>query len=292
MIFLVCGRLGFLCLKKAIEMECQISAVFSTKSSQDVISLCKEQGIPFYLGNPRNESADSFMHDKICEIIFSINYLYIVEKKIIDMAGRYAINIHGSLLPKYRGRTPHVWAIINGETSTGVTAHIMENEVDTGPVVTQLQIPIEETDTGATLLKKFEIVYPDLLEGIILDIREGDLELERQDSRFSTYFGKRTPEDGGINWSWSRRRIIDWVRALAPPYPGAHSFYKEHKIIFSRAQDSDTGFHYLDANGTILGIEEDRIVVKCGTGAIALSVFRNESQHEFKIGEILGNETD
>jgi methionyl-tRNA formyltransferase len=96
------------------------------------------------------------------DLILSINYLFLLDEEMISKLP-LAINIHGSLLPKYRGRTPHVWSIINGETKTGVTAHIIDADCDTGDIVKQIVVPIEKDDTGATILEKYEKIYPELL---------------------------------------------------------------------------------------------------------------------------------
>ena len=154
----------------------------------------------------------------------------------------YAINIHGSLLPKYRGSTPHVWAIINGEKEAGITAHFIDESVDNGDIVHQIKVPIQDDDTGAMILKKYNQQYPLLIKKILIDIKCDSLKVRAQDATKATYFGKRTPEDGHINWNWSKERIRNWIRAQAHPYPGAFFFINNVKVIVNKASFCDLGF--------------------------------------------------
>jgi len=203
--------------------------------------------------------------------LFSINYLFLIEQDLIDLPSQYAINIHGSLLPKYRGRTPHVWAIINGETKTGITAHLINEKVDDGHIVHQIKVPILPSDTGASMLEKFAIQYPKMIDKILNDIENNSLVITPQDTTKAVYFGKRTPEDGAINWAWNRERIYNWIRAQAKPYPGAFTFYEENKIIVHHAEMIDMGFHYQQTNGLILAQTATTICVKTTNGVLRLS---------------------
>src|SRR5690606_11116288 len=99
------------------------------------------------------------------DVLFSINYLFLIERDVLSQDPR-VVNLHGSLLPKYRGRTPHVWAIINNESHTGVTAHLVDEGCDTGPIILQREVPIEYTDTGATILLKFSSLYPEIIADV------------------------------------------------------------------------------------------------------------------------------
>jgi methionyl-tRNA formyltransferase len=188
------------------------------------------------------------------------------------------------LLPKYRGRTPHVWAIINGETKTGITAHLIDEGCDTGAIINQIIVDIEPEDTGAIVLEKYKKLYIPLVESVLTSYQESSLEFNAQDETKATFFGKRTPEDGRIDWNWSVDRIINWIRAQAYPYPGAFLIYKNERVIVDKATHSDHGFHYQMKNGTILYTFP--LVVKCATGAIQLDELRG-AKHNFQINEIL-----
>lgn len=268
---LVSGGLGLTILEDIAASEYELTAVFTNKNSTAIVDFCKKNSLPFFAKNPRNGAATNFIKNINCDILLSVNYLYIVEKNLLHLPRQYAINLHGSLLPKYRGRTPHVWAIINGEKEAGVTAHLMTEGVDEGDILEQKVIPISENNTGAEILSEYQKIYPKLVKSVLQKAKQGKLQPLAQDNSQATYFGKRSPADGRINWDWSKERIRNWVRAQAHPYPGAFAFYKEQKIGIHRADFSNNGFHYEQPNGTILASDNQSLIVKTCNGALRLS---------------------
>lgn len=284
---LVSGKLGIQSLQYIHQNSHHVSAVFTDKNSFEVIRFCKSKDIPLYIGNPRNGKSAAFIRRLECDILLSINYLFIIEQDLIDLPRQYAINIHGSLLPKYRGRTPHVWAIINGENETGITAHLIAEGVDRGAIVKQIKIPIREQDKGVDILTKFQVLYPKLIDSVLSDIKENRIELITQDETKATYFGKRTPADGKINWEWSKERIRNWIRAQSKPYPGAFSYYENSKLVIHWAEYCDEGYHYQDLNGSILRVLKDGLIVKTPNGALHISNIEGSESIEFQKGDIL-----
>lgn len=285
LILLCSGNLGETALKH-IHRRRNLQFVFTDKASSSIIRYCSENYIAFYAGNPRSEAAKKIIADLKCNVILSVNYLFIIEADLLAAACDYAINFHGSLLPKYRGRTPHVWAIINGEKETGVTAHLMINNVDTGAIVQQMIVPIEYTDTGFSILNKFSKIYPSLIDAVLNDIEEKKIQLKEQEHSKATYFGKRTAEDGKINWNWQKERIRNWVRAQSAPYPGAFSFYEHEKLIIHEIEYDDFGFNYDDPNGLILHVDDDPII-KTPNGAVRLIKVESSSKMNFEKGKVL-----
>ena len=217
--------------------------------------------------------------------IISVNYLFILEPDILDRVKNVAVNFHGSLLPKYRGRTPHVWAIINGEKEAGITAHLMNSKCDDGDIVKQIVVPIGENETGADILVKYNSIYPGLVKSIISDIEGNTLKHTPQDTTKATYFGKRTPADGKIIWDWQKERIRNWVRAQAFPYPGAFALFKGNKIIINKVEYSDIGFTDKMDNGLVISVIEGIPYVKTPNGVIKLLGI--EADVEIKSGVIL-----
>jgi methionyl-tRNA formyltransferase len=217
-------------------------------------------------------------------LILSVNYLFIIESDVINLS-KYAINLHGSLLPKYRGRTPHVWAIINNEVETGITAHFIDEKCDTGDIIFQKIIEIKIQDTGASILKKYEEVYPGMIIEILNRIKSGSLKRVKQDETKATFFEKRTPLDGQINWNWHKERIYNWIRAQSYPYPGAYTYYNNEKVIIDEVAFSDFGYSQSFINGLILN-DHPTIIVKTPNGAVELRVIRNPGIM-FKTGEVL-----
>jgi methionyl-tRNA formyltransferase len=269
--FLISGGLGELVLNYFVD-KVEVEFVLTDKGSDNIINICKYNNVPVFAGNPRNSKIDSFLKDLQCDVIASVNYLFIVNKNVIDKAKYLCFNIHGSLLPKYRGRTPHVWSIINNEQQTGITAHKIDEGCDTGEIIKQISIAIESDDTGAIILDKYKEKYIPLIEEIFELFINGKLESYKQDDSKATYFGKRTPEDGRINWDWDFERIRNWVRAQAFPYPGAFTFYEGKKIIIDKVSRSDFGFHFQMENGTILN--SDPLLIKCSNSALKVDLMR------------------
>ena len=280
---LVSGNLGAIVLKNILNTT-PVAFVFTDSKSEKIINFCKIKNIPLFVGNPRNGRSRNFLLENKCSVILSINYLFIIEEDVIKHPTKFAINFHGSLLPKYRGRTPHVWSIINNEQKSGITAHLIDNGCDTGDIIEQIEIEISKTDTGASILNKFNKKYFPLVQKVIDKIENDTISFKPQDHSKATYFGKRTPEDGLIDWNWHKERIFNWVRALSNPYPGAFSFMNGTKIIIDQVSFSNIGFNDGFENGTIL--QTYPLTVKCPNGVIQIDTLR-EKYANFEIGQIL-----
>ena len=205
---------------------------------------------------------------------------------MLDHPDLFSINLHGSLLPKYRGRTPHVWSIINGEKETGITAHLMEKGCDTGDIILQKRIPITSQITGAKILHEFERIYPEMVLDILKKINQNGIIRIKQDEEKATWFGKRTPEDGRINWDWQKERIHNWVRAQAFPYPGAFTKLDDKKVIIDKVEFSDYGFDQRMENGLVLRTNP-YIMVKTPNGVIELTTVRNIEELNVREMDIL-----
>lgn len=280
---LVSGNLGFIALNYLVN-KTNIEIIFTDTKSTDISNLAKELKIPCFIGNPRKsvDLVNNFVSNKSIDILLSVNYLFIIEENIIQLPKLFAINIHGSLLPKYRGRTPHVWAIINGEKETGITAHILDKECDNGDIIKQLSIQIDDNMTGADILKMFTQKYLLIIDLIIEDIESNSINRIKQDKEKATYFGKRTPEDGLINWNWQKERIKNWVRAQSFPYPGAFTLYNKTKIIIDEIKFNDLGYSYDIPNGTIIKIDKLPFV-KTPNGVIEIIKIRNAANTNFEL---------
>lgn len=282
----VSGDLGFIVLQKLCRKRINIECVLTDSHSDSIVEYCAENNLKCFKGNPRGLKASNWLDEQqiAFDYLLSINYLFILEKDILDRAN-VAVNFHGSLLPKYRGRTPHVWAIINGEKECGITAHLMNSKCDDGDIVKQLQIAIDDDDTGALILGKYKDMYPGLVDEIVTMMESGNIPTTKQDITKATYYGKRTPEDGEINWDWQKERIRNWVRAQAKPYPGAFTHLEGEKFTIHKIVYSELGYENTTPNGTIIGISGNNPVVKTQNGAIEIVDFEGASN--FIVGKIL-----
>lgn len=281
------GWLGFETLSK-IAKNYTIQFILTDNKSDRIIDFASSHNIPLFNGNPRDGKGYNFIKDICVDVIVSVNYLFLIEEDIINHSKLLTFNIHGSLLPKYRGRTPHVWAIINGDEKTGITAHIIDEGCDSGKIIHQIEIPIDFNDTGATILEKYSKEYYPLIEKVLKDVANKQIKLKVQNEEEATYFGKRTPLDGEINWNWSKENIRNWIRAQAYPYPGAFTFYKNQKIIIDKASILDIKTSNKQANGEIIQVKP-HVLIKVKNGAIKLDIIRTENC-TFDLGKSFVNE--
>jgi methionyl-tRNA formyltransferase len=171
------------------------------------------------------------------DIIFSFYYRKMIGREILDLPRMGAFNLHGSLLPAYRGRCPVNWVIINGEAQTGVTLHYMIDKLDAGDIVGQKAVAIELLDTAKTLYDKLCRAAKELLDELLPLIKSGQIPRQKQDLKAGSYYGGRRPEDGRIDWNKSADEIYNLIRAVTEPYPGAFALLdNDEKITIWWAQ--------------------------------------------------------
>ncbi|AVX38331.1 bifunctional UDP-4-amino-4-deoxy-L-arabinose formyltransferase/UDP-glucuronic acid oxidase ArnA [Yersinia massiliensis] len=207
------------------------------------------------------------------DIIFSFYYRNMLCDDILSSAPRGAFNLHGSLLPKYRGRAPINWALVNGETETGVTLHQMVNKADAGPIVGQHKVSISDADTALTLHEKMREASQELLRDLLPKMKGTSLHFTPQNEAEASYYGRRTAADGEIHWHKSAFAINNLVRAVTEPYPGAFSYLGQRKLIIWRARPLDIAHEKLP--GTVLSTSP--LVVACGEGALEIVTGQGES---------------
>ena len=155
------------------------------------------------------------------DFLFSFYYRNMLGPELLALPRRGAYNMHGSLLPKYRGRVPVNWAVIMGERETGATLHQMVAKPDAGGIVAQEAVPIGPEDTAAEVFGKVTEAAERVLAHALPGLIAGTARVTLQDLSLGGYYGGRKPEDGRIDWSKSAREVHDLVRGVAPPYPGA-----------------------------------------------------------------------
>ena len=155
------------------------------------------------------------------DFVFSFYYRHMLDLAWLKIPRRGALNMHGSLLPKYRGRAPVHWAILKGETATGASLHYMVEKPDAGGLVDQQSVPILENDTALDVSLKVAQAAQQVLHRSLPKLVDGSALAQPLDLAKGSYFGRRRPEDGRIDWRCPARVIHDLVRAVAPPFPGA-----------------------------------------------------------------------
>ena len=203
------------------------------------------------------------------DFLFSFYYRAMLSPPLIAIARRGALNMHGSLLPNYRGRAPVNWAVLRGERRTGATLHYMAQKPDAGDIVAQQAVPILPDDSAKDVLDKVAVAAEILLDAMLPALVAGTAPRIAQDLRQGSYFGGRTPEDGRIDWSRPAQEIHNLVRAVAPPYPGAFT-----TVAGTRARVLETRIietHSRHTGPSLLEVSNGRVIARCaGGGTLAL----------------------
>lgn len=207
------------------------------------------------------------------EIIFSFYYRTMLSEEILSLAPKGGFNLHGSLLPRYRGRAPINWALLNGETETGATLHKMVKRPDAGDIVNQQKVAISASDTSLTLHKKVLEAAQTLLKEQLPKLKNGTATFTAQNEADASYFGRRTAADGEILWHKSAAEINNLVRAVTEPYPGAFSYLGQRKLTVWCSRVLDT--RHNKQPGTVLSTSP--LVIACGDGALEIVAGQSES---------------
>ncbi|WP_234494080.1 bifunctional UDP-4-amino-4-deoxy-L-arabinose formyltransferase/UDP-glucuronic acid oxidase ArnA [Vibrio maritimus] len=255
-------------LDAGVEIEAVFTHVDDSNENvffESVAKLAAKNGIPVYAPEDVNHP---LWVDKIRamkpDALFSFYYRNMISQEVLDIAPKGGFNLHGSLLPTYRGRAPINWALVNGETETGVTLHKMVQKADAGDIVGQEKIAITDEDTAETLHKRMNAASSDLLSKVLPTIVDGSFTATAQDESKATYFGRRTPADGEIKWSNDSRTVFNLVRAVTEPFPGAFTFLGERKLIIWGAEASDKTYDVTP--GTIVATSP--LTIACAQGSL------------------------
>jgi len=202
------------------------------------------------------------------DLLFSFYYRFMLPETLLKVANSGAFNMHGSLLPKFRGRVPVNWAVLHGETETGATLHEMTVKPDAGAIIDQESVPILPDDTAFEVFRKVTVAAEQTLWRALPHLMAGDA--VRHDNRLAegSYFGGRKPEDGRIDWSKPRAQVYNLIRAVAPPYPGAFCNLAGHQLTIDEARPTaDIGSRAHDTHQTPgLQLRDNRLLGVCGDG--------------------------
>jgi methionyl-tRNA formyltransferase len=232
-------QVGFVCLEELLAQGAEVAAVVTYADDpgenvwwDSVGELARRHGIPVLL--PEDVNAPAFvetLRDLRPDIIFSFYFRDLLSDEILAIPPRGGLNMHGSLLPHYRGRAPVNWVLVNGETETGVTLHYMVRRADAGDIVGQRRVPIAFEDTAHTLYAKIVDAARATLHEAWPLLRDGCAPRRPQDLASGSYVGRRRPEDGRIDWSWPALRCYNLIRAVTHPYPGAFTSLDGRKLF-------------------------------------------------------------
>ncbi len=234
--------------------------------SDSVADLAERHGVPVLVrSRPDDEELMSRLKEADPDIIVANNWRTWLPPEIFTLPRHGTLNVHDSLLPAYAGFSPLIWALINGESEVGVTAHMMNSELDAGDIVLQRSVPVGPTDTGTDLFHKtVDLIGPLTLDALAL-IAAGRADWTKQDRSKASFFHKRSTEDSRIDWAWPAEDIDRLVRAQSDPYPNAFTFYRGERIRILRASVSQA--RYGGTPGRVFIREGDGVVIVAGADA-------------------------
>jgi methionyl-tRNA formyltransferase len=265
-------NVGYRCLSVLLAHGIEIALVVTHEDNpseqiwfESVEALARLHGLP--VAKPADPNDQSFVAQIAAlepDLLFSFYYRSMLSRALLEIPAGGALNVHGSLLPRYRGRVPVNWAVIKGERETGATLHYMVEKPDAGDIVSQQAVPILPDDTAFDVFSKVSVAAEIALDRILPALLAGTARRVPQDLARGSYFGGRKPEDGRIDWRRGAAEIHNLVRGVAPPYPGAFSDVAGRRVrvlrsLLPREQPRRVGF-------PALYCENGRCYAECGDG--------------------------
>jgi methionyl-tRNA formyltransferase len=207
----------------------------------------------------------------------SVSYDQIIRRPLLEVAPLGFVNFHAGKLPNYRGRNVVNWALINGETEIGLTAHFMDEGIDTGDILLQRTLPIGWTDTYGDVLSRVVEAFPDLVADAVSLLERSEVARRPQAHLAGTYFGGRGPGDEWLDWADTSRNLHNKVRAISRPGPGARTRLGDRTVIIWRAFWDPSWPTYLATPGQVVGRKEgEGVVVKTGDSALLVKEIEEE----------------
>ena len=250
-----------------------------------------ENDIPVYQPDSmKTDEAYETLKKENADLFVVAAYGKILPQRILDLAKHGSVNIHASLLPKYRGAAPIQYAIICGETKSGVTTMQMNAGLDTGDMLVKKEVEITPSDTGETLHDKLALIGAEAILETVKQIENGTLSPEKQDDALSTYAPMIDKTTGVLNFNKSASELNNLIRALNS-YPYATTTYNgtRFKVISANVLNKD----FAGKNGEILDVSKDGILVKCAQNAILITDVQFEGKKKMPVSEyIKGNKLD
>lgn len=228
----------FFCVQSEVDI---VALIHSSKagSEQTAQKYADKYGVKrvFHPARKDKEEYNHFLSqikDLNLDVAICYSYDRIFDDSFLSILKEGVYNFHGALLPKYRGQNVLNWVLVNGETRTGMTLHKMDRGIDSGPIVYQKEILIDFEDTAVTLKEKMDRKVLEILNLFLPDIVNESIRTKKQDETLATYFHKRKPSDGEIDWDKTPMEIYNLIRALVSPWPGAYYIHNNRKYVIDR----------------------------------------------------------
>ena len=289
---------GYECLDALLQGRRRVIAVFTHRDNpgeniwfKSVAELARRHRIPVHTPDSVNTPEwIARIRALKPDIIFSFYYRNLIGQDILDLPRLGAFNMHGSLLPKYRGRVPINWAVLNGEIETGATLHYMVKRPDAGDIVDQEAVPIGPRDTAKDVFVKVTAAARKILERRVDAIEQGRAPRRPQDETQATCYGGRKPEDGRIDWHADAPGIFNLIRAVTHPYPGAFTEADGRRLYIWWAEPRE---HCPGAPGEVVSVSP--LCVAAARGGIEITKWQwhgdpeqEGAGHGLRLNQVLG----
>ncbi|NIF73868.1 formyltransferase [Burkholderia sp. Ap-962] len=282
-------NVGVRCLQVLLARGVEVALVVTHEDSPSeniwfgsVASVAREHGIAVITpADPAGAELREAVATAQPDFIFSFYYRHMLPVALLALAARGAYNMHGSLLPKYRGRVPTNWAVLRGETETGATLHEMAAKPDAGAILGQTAVPILPDDTAAQVFDKVTVAAEQTLWRVLPALLAGEAPHLPNDLSQGSYFGGRKPEDGRLDWSKPAAEVYNLIRAVAPPYPGAFTELHGRRFVVARARLAAPGSPAAQAARDLppgLHVSDNALFGVCGDSR-AVSILELREQH-------------
>ena len=273
--------------QSALEILLELAAVeivgvvtrSQSKVNADFVSLAplaQAHGVPTFDAVARSGGGvAAFLRSRTPDVIYCFGWSHLLGQEILSSAPLGVVGFHPAALPRNRGRHPLIWALALGLRETASTFFLMDEGADSGPILAQERVPIGADDDAGRLYAKITETALRQLPLFTAELANGTARPRAQDPAEATYWRKRGPEDGAIDWRMPAGNIRNLVRALGPPYPGAHLVYQGglHKV-WRAALGPPSECHH--EPGKVLEVAGSRILLQCGQGTLWLEAHEPE----------------
>ncbi|UVE49756.1 methionyl-tRNA formyltransferase [Haloferax larsenii] len=308
-VFVTHNDIGRTCLEELIQCGADVPAVYTQpkkKSLSDQISLdsfCAKHDIELHrTGSVNDPKTREQIESYDPEYLFVIGWSRLVNEDVLNIPSVTALGMHPAPLPRGRGRAPIAWSLIKGLDTTAMSFFHLVEEADAGDLVAQHEIPIEVEDDAASLYEKVRVAARDLIRATYDDLKSHDVPRIEQDDSKATWWPKRVPRHGLVDWTKTPEELYDWIRGQSHPYPGAFSYLDGTKVRLwsARPPSDDTVFA---APGEILGVTGNGVEIAAWEGSIVvdrIQVGDDEEttgaalldSYEFEVGQRFENARD
>jgi methionyl-tRNA formyltransferase len=263
---------GVNCLKALLGAGIQIDLVVTHQDDPNenvwfgsVAKLCEDQKIPYITPDANQLIGLTPQLQKLApDYLFSFYYRHIIPAELLACAKIGALNMHGSLLPKFRGRAPVNWAILQGATETGATLHMMEVKPDAGDIVGQSAVSIGPNETATDVFGEVSPEALSVINQVLPELLQGHIPRKPNNLTQGSYFGGRKPADGQILWDQTAQQVHNLVRAVATPYPGAFTDWQGERRIVARTSLEGPFPRQLDLQVSGIQVVDNQVFGVCG----------------------------